>query len=99
MPKVYNMRKPHPAGAVRVDRRTDFGNPFIIGSDGTRERVIDRYEVWIFQPQQRELRERMINELRGKDLLCWCAPDECHADIILGDLPMPEPEPRWWAVI
>jgi Domain of unknown function (DUF4326) len=83
MPKVYNMRRPHPAGGVRVDRRTDFGNPFIIGRDGTRERVIDKYEAWIFKPQQRELRERMINELRGKDLLCWCAPDECHADIIL----------------
>lgn len=25
-----------------------------------------------------------LDELRGKDLLCWCAADElCHADILL----------------
>ena len=77
------MRRPHPAGAVRVDRRTDFGNPFIIGRDGTREEVIDKYEEWIWQPEQAALRRRIMWELQDKDLLCWCAPEECHADIIL----------------
>ena len=24
-----------------------------------------------------------IEELRGKDLVCWCAPLPCHADILL----------------
>jgi hypothetical protein len=22
-------------------------------------------------------------ELRGKDLVCWCAPKLCHADVLL----------------
>lgn len=24
-----------------------------------------------------------ILELRGKDLVCWCAPKHCHADVLL----------------
>jgi len=24
-----------------------------------------------------------LGELRGKDLICWCAPLPCHADILL----------------
>ena len=84
MPKVYNSTKPHPADAVRVDRSTIFGNMFVIGIDGSREEVIDKYEQWIWQPEQVSLRLLMVHALRGKDLLCWCAPKECHADIILG---------------
>jgi Domain of unknown function (DUF4326) len=83
-PKVFNKHGLYHSDAVLVDRTTPFGNPFVIGRDGTREEVIDKYERWIFQSQQRWLREKMIAELRGKDLLCWCAPEECHADIIVG---------------
>lgn len=83
MPRVFNKLRPHPPTAVYVGRPSPFGNPFIIGRDGSREQVIDKYERWIFQIQQSRLRVRMQKELRGKDLLCWCAPHECHADIIL----------------
>lgn len=83
MPRVFNKMRPHPPRAVLVDRTTPFGNPFRIGRDGGRREVIDKYERWIFQPEQKNLRKRMILELRGKDLICWCAPQECHADIIL----------------
>ena len=24
-----------------------------------------------------------IKALRGKDLVCWCAPQRCHADVLL----------------
>ena len=35
-------------GAVLIDRRTRWGNPFVIGRDGTREQVIARYraDLW-----------------------------------------------------
>lgn len=26
---------------------------------------------------------RNVHTLRGKDLVCWCAPQPCHADILL----------------
>jgi len=24
-----------------------------------------------------------LPELRGQDLVCWCAPEACHGDILL----------------
>jgi hypothetical protein len=24
-----------------------------------------------------------FDELRGKSLVCWCAPERCHADVLL----------------
>lgn len=84
MPRVFNKTQPHPPRAVLVDRTTDFGNPFVIGKDGNRSDVLAKYEHWIWMPEQVELRQRMMKELRGKDLLCWCAPKPCHAHIILG---------------
>jgi hypothetical protein len=24
-----------------------------------------------------------LHELRGKDLVCWCAPKPCHGDVLL----------------
>ena len=32
-------------GAVLIDRRTRWGNPFVVGRDGTREQVIARYRA------------------------------------------------------
>jgi hypothetical protein len=70
-------------GAALVDRTTIFGNPFIEGQDGNRQQVLDKYEQWIWAPEQKFLRKRMMRELRGKNLVCHCAPLDCHADIIL----------------
>ena len=28
-------------------------------------------------------REQLQAELRGKDLVCWCAPQRCHADVLM----------------
>jgi hypothetical protein len=77
----------YPAGAIYVGRGTVFGNPFRIGGrapDGgvmDRERVIEEYRVWL--EMHPELKERARRELRGRDLLCWCAPEACHADVLL----------------
>lgn len=82
MPQVYN--KKHgvcPKDAVYVGRPTDFGNPFTIGKDGNRNSVITKYEYWL--SSQPELIDRAKRELRGKDLVCWCAPARCHADVLL----------------
>lgn len=82
-PRVFNVRRPHPDNAVLVDRSTDFGNPFVIGRDGNRDDVCDKYDHWIWMPEQVGLRQRMMEELRGKDLLCWCEPERCHARTVL----------------
>ena len=85
-PRVYSRRRgatPPPPGAIYVGRPTRFGNPFELGRDGSRADVIDAYRRWLAEPEQRELRERVRRELRGRDLVCWCAPEPCHADVLL----------------
>jgi hypothetical protein len=24
-----------------------------------------------------------LHELRGKELVCWCAPERCHAEVLI----------------
>lgn len=76
-PRVYNKKLPHPADAVYVGRPSPWGNPF----GGPRAQAIQRYAEWL--PTQPELVARAKRELRGKDLVCWCTPAACHADILL----------------
>jgi hypothetical protein len=66
--------------AVYVGRPSIWGNPFVISKDGTRAQVIAQYEAWIVR--QPALMAR-LHELRGKNLICWCAPQACHADVLL----------------
>jgi hypothetical protein len=84
-PRVYSRRKGAPvppARAVYVGRPTIYGNPFPIGKNG-RDACVARYEAWLNAPEQAALREQAIAELRGRDLVCWCAPEACHADVLL----------------
>lgn len=66
---------------VYVGRPTKFGNPFVIGRDGTRDQVITKYREWI--NDNPDLIAAAKAELRGKNLICWCAPEACHADVLL----------------
>lgn len=65
---------------VYIGRPSKWGNPFVIGKDGTRDDVVRKYEEWIKgQP------ELMIalTELKGKTLGCWCSPAACHGDVLI----------------
>jgi hypothetical protein len=80
--RVYNRRHGGvPADAVYVGRPTRYGNPFEIGRDGTREEVVDKFEKYLLGKP--ELLERATRELFGRSLVCWCAPERCHADVLL----------------
>lgn len=82
MPAVLN-RRVHgiPAGAVYIGRPSRWGNPFVVGRDGSRADVIHKYRSWLLD--QPELVARARRELMGKDLVCWCAPLACHGDVLL----------------
>jgi len=83
MPRVYNKHlRDVPYSAVYVGRPTKWGNPFAIGKDGTREEVIVKYRKWLTY-ERPDLVEMAFRELRGKDLVCWCHPKACHADVLL----------------
>lgn len=81
MPRVINRRRePIPSGGILVDRSTKWGNPFRIGVDGTRAEVIARYREYLYETGRWM---DVQDELKGKDLVCWCAPEACHADVLL----------------
>jgi len=69
--------------AVNVMRPSEFGNPFVIGRDGTRQEVVEKYRVWLWQRLQKDPEFRMrVKALHGKTLVCCCAPKLCHADVL-----------------
>jgi hypothetical protein len=70
----------HGPDQVYVGRGSKWGNPFKIGRDGTRNEVVAKYAAWI--ERQPELMAA-LPELVGKHLVCWCAPERCHADVLL----------------
>lgn len=86
---VANMRRAgHPrlwawaqrAGlAVRIDRRSRWGNPFVIGRHGDRSQVIDAYRERLHATPELVA---AADRLAGKVLGCWCAPEPCHGDVL-----------------
>ncbi len=64
---------------VYIGRPSKWGNPFVMGVDGLRADVVRQYEEWI-EGQPKLL--GALGELRGKVLGCFCAPAECHGDVL-----------------
>lgn len=65
---------------VYIGRPSEFGNPFVIGKDGTRAEVIAKYRDWFLA--QPEMVAKARATLVGKVLACWCAPQPCHGDVL-----------------
>jgi len=79
-PRVVLIRDSVP-GAVRVDRQSRWGNPFVLGVDGTRDNVCDlfrEYAEWRLTVQP-----GWLDPLVGKALACHCAPKRCHAETLI----------------
>ncbi len=75
--KVVNIKKsPYD---IYIGRGGDWGNPYVIGIDGTREEVIAKYREYIMG--NKDLFNR-IPELKGKILGCHCKPSACHGDVL-----------------
>jgi hypothetical protein len=86
-----------PENGVKVDRSTRWGNPFIVGEDGTAAKCVELYKVLLTgrlcltckAPMERQKEalayaRQHIAQLRGHDLACWCKLGQpCHADVLL----------------
>ena len=87
-----------PNNTLKVDRTTKWGNPFIVGKHGTTAECVELFSMMVsgyvciskgadlaraqseFLKAWAEHRE----ELRGKNLACWCrAGSACHADVLI----------------
>lgn len=87
MAKILNKRVHGvPKDAIYVGRPSKFGNPYEIGKDGSREEVIQKYEAWLLTADN-GLSIADLLQLKGKDLVCWCAPKACHAQILMKYIP------------
>lgn len=69
--------------SIRIDRGTEWGNPFVMRSDtiAERKRVCDLYEQYAIW--RLSVEPDWLEPLRGKHLICWCAPRRCHGDTLL----------------
>ena len=66
---------------VYIGRGSKWGNPFVIGKDGSREEVIEKYDVWL--SSNVELLMLLLVELEGMRLGCYCKPAACHGDVLV----------------
>ena len=76
--KVVNIKKSK--YDVYIGRPSKWGNPFIIGKDGSRLEVVEKYRAWILSKPEL-LKD--LPELKNKILGCWCAPNVCHGHILI----------------
>jgi len=67
---------------VLIDRRTKWGNPFILGKDGDRDEVCDKHEEYIRNGEGKWLLDH-LDELEDKVLGCHCKPSRCHGDTLV----------------
>lgn len=81
-PKVFNRKdKFVHKDAVYIGRGSPWGNPFRIGRDGTRDEVCDKYEAMVLADE--DYIRTVKAALKGKHLVCYCAPERCHGDFLL----------------
>ena len=72
----------------KIDRNTDWGNPFEMhdegkeNKDGTRAEVCQNFAEH-YLPRKPSLLKK-IPKLKGKVLVCWCYPEQCHGDHLAG---------------
>jgi hypothetical protein len=66
--------------AIRIDRSSKYGNPFILDQDGDRDFVCDCFEQH-YLPHKPSI-EKDISKLKGKVLICHCFPNRCHGDTL-----------------
>jgi hypothetical protein len=86
-----------PENTVKVSRPGKWGNPFRVGEDGTAAECVNSYRALLsgyvcltskadleLQHKTRAVVVACLDELRGKNLACWCRADKpCHADVLL----------------
>lgn len=76
---------------VYIGRPSVFGNPFVLGKDGTRAEVLVKYRAWLADKLAHDdaFREKVL-ALKGKRLGCYCVPLLCHGHVLAEYVSRPE---------
>lgn len=78
---VVNIRE-HLDG-IYCGRSSMFGNPYVIGKDGSRKDVIRKHHKYFHLRIRHDQRFREhVESLRGRFIFCHCYPLPCHLDAI-----------------
>ena len=95
LPLLLNIKNPAdcpankvPDGAVYIGTvnphyglpESKWRDPYSTKRDGTREGVVALYRRWLCDESHLMA---ALSELRGRDLVCWCAPKSCHCDVLI----------------
>jgi len=57
----------------------EWQNPYKVGKDGSLEEVLQKYQTSLTP----SFKQRIVSELRGKTLGCWCVVEHaCHAQVL-----------------
>lgn len=92
MNRIEN-KKTYRGAGVYIGRPSLLGNPFKIGTHGTRAEVVAQYRVWLWQQIQEQTAvfqelQRLAIQAHHDDLvlLCWCKESDCevpcHGDVV-----------------
>lgn len=80
---VVNIKKISNNSYSYIGRPSVYGNPFVIGRDGTREEVISKFATYFNgRIASDSVFRNHVELLRGNQLGCYCHPLPCHGDII-----------------
>lgn len=84
---ICNLRneKPEHPWDFRVDRVSPVGNPYFMAKEEDRERVCHLYKLDFPEIAKKEYIQKMLDAYKEHGrlrLFCWCAPKQCHAEII-----------------
>lgn len=83
MPTVINRRKTS-GETLYIGRGSIWGNKFVIGQDGDRDKVIYKYayDLWL-RIKLKEITLDQLRALKGETLGCFCKPSACHGDVLV----------------
>lgn len=86
--RQHKQTSPNGLPIVYVGRPSKWGNPYKVGDNGngvtitTRAAMIELFTI--YAKKHLELDSHWLDDLKGKNLSCWCGLDEkCHADVLL----------------
>ena len=70
-------------GFVYIGRGSVFGNPYRMSKTCNRGEEIKLYEAYFYKKLAANPKfKSAVQSLAGKTLVCYCAPEACHGDII-----------------
>lgn len=67
---------------VYCGRPSEWGNPYVIGKDGSRNEVLVKYGIYLSKNMRIARRAKKL--LIGKTIGCFCCPESCHLEILIG---------------